>query len=689
MLTLPTSIRDATRRDLRSLVPAATLLTLWLVWIGSSGGFEARLWYPSGLFAASLLMIVIFGGGRLMPGHPLARAALLLFAAIVALSYLSILWSTSTGSALDASNQLALYLIVGWAFSLLRWTPRALAWLMVAWSVGVCAFCADAVLRAVAAPVLTPFFINGRFSTPMQYSNATGAVAVMAMWPALILSSRREVPAIGRAACLGIAAFLADFATLPQSRAALVGLFLTAPVALAVSAGRWRLMLRLGTVAGALAICLPRTVNVDRAVNAGRDVTPVLRHAASGMLWTAVAAIVTGAVVALCEDRFGGRAAGSAWPGAAFRRRLSRALLILAAVTAAIAVGVAEPRIAHLTATAVKSGSTDAGTGSARLLSASPEERLDYWRVALDDFSARPLLGIGAGNFGPTYDAARVFVKHSAFTHNLPLRVLGETGIVGELLFVAFLATALAGLLRGMREGDDLIRAASAIALCVSGYFLIHSCLDWVDEFPALAAPALALPLAAISLPAPPRQRRQRASARVRGIRPSAPVAGRVAATIVALGGVGIVVALTSGYLSLVYVHRAFVVFRATPGQAYHDLSLARSIDPLSANPSTSEGTISLYRGDVARSQTAFRRSLQQEDAWYPRVELALIAASRSQFASALPEVDAAVALDVHDPVVQQVRRLIVDHRRLDPFAVNQQLLQEASATSAVQSTIR
>jgi O-Antigen ligase len=350
----------------------------------------------------------------------------------------------------------------------------------------------------------------------------------------------------------------------------------------------------------------------------------------------------------------------------------------------------AAPRIGDAIHSVIRQGNTDAGTGSTRLLSASPEERFDYARVALHLFSGAPILGIGAGNFGRRYDALRTFVKHSEYTHNLPLRVLSETGVVGAALFVALLVVLTVGIWQAARFRDDLGRACAAIAMCVCGYFLIHSCLDWVDEFPALAAPALALPLAAIGLPgAQPSGRRVRRP-RWGGLRGPSPQARRMlAAGLAGVGGVVLALALGTSYLSVRLVDRAFAIARTSPAQAYDDLSVARSLAPLSVNPITSEGTLALYLGDTARSERAFQRSVSREDDWYPRLELALIDAAAGRFAAAQRELAVVTRLDANDPLVQEARQLVAERRRIDPISFNRQVLQEGASTAAVQKPIK
>ena len=227
--------------------------------------------------------------------------------ALVTFNYLSMLWADSPGSALDASNLLVLYAAIAWTFAVLPWTPRALTGLFCLWSLGVAVFCVVGLAQVTSATNLDPFFIDGRFSTPMSYPNATAALAVMGMWPALILSARRELPWWLRAACLPVAVFLAEFALLPQSRAALVGLICTVVVGPIVSSDRVRLLSRMVVVGGALAISVPRTVAVDDAVSAGRRAAPVLRHAANGMLLTSIAALVIGLLLAWLDPKWGWR----------------------------------------------------------------------------------------------------------------------------------------------------------------------------------------------------------------------------------------------------------------------------------------------------------------------------------------------------------------------------------------------
>ena len=663
-----------------------------MVWVPPSGAYFPDAWYPSALGAAALLVLTAIATGRALPQVRAARVALLGFAGLVALNYVSMLWAGAPGDALDAANKLLLYLAVAWTVSLVSMTPNSLTMLLAVWSLGVAAFCAVGLIQATGAARLDSFFFDQRYSDPLAYPNATAALAIMGMWPALILSARREIPAWIRVGLSAVAVFLADFAFLPQSRAALVGLVLTAPLVLALSANRVALLARAAVVGGALALSIPRTIHLDQTISADRPAAPALGHAASGMLLTTIAALVVGSLLVLAEARL--RSSGYPIRGAGDVGR--RGAIVLASAALAVVAGgaiIVTPAIGSAIRSVWKSGKTDAGTGSTRLFSGTPEERFDYIRVAVHIFESAPVLGIGAGNFGRRYDSLRHFQKHSQYVHNLPLRVLSETGVVGLALLVTIVAALAIGLLGAVRELDGVGRACAVAAFAVAAYFFVHASVDWVDEYPVLAAPALALPLAAIGLRTPKRRASaSRVTARLPRLpsgrlNPRAVRAGAFALLLVTYAGV--MVALSAPYLETRYVERAFATFRSRPSGAYHDLSRAASLNPFSAEPLISEGTIALSLDDSSRARSAFERAIRRQPSWYAYLELALLDAQAGQFNAALTQVSHAASLDRDDPVLTEARSEILRHKQIDPVSFNLNLLQGAEATVFHQQRIK
>lgn len=658
-----------TVRGLIPLIPAVAMIALWMVWIPASGAYFPNAWYPSALGVAALLAVMMIARVGVLPRTRAARIALLSFAALVAWNYLSILWAGSPGSALDASNKLLLYLLVGWAFSLLPWTPTTMAYALAAWAVGVGVFCAVGLIHATGASNLNPFFNSSRYATPLNYPNATAAIAVMGMWPALILSARKEVPVLARALLLALATFLAEFALLPQSRAAVLGLVLTTPLVLIASSDRVRLLLRMAVVGGGLAISAPRTVAVDTAINAGHHVGPPLAHAANGMLETSLAAFVIGALLALAEKHVS-FAIPSVRGRVPLGRRGTVALIVGAVLVVGIGGAVAAPSISHEVRTVVKKGNSDAGTGSTRLLSTTPEERFDYARVAWKLFTEDPVQGVGAGNFGRRYDPLRRFQKHSQYAHDVALRALSETGIVGLALTVAVVLALAIGLVKTRLELRGLGGACAVAALGIAAYFLVGDSVDWLDEFPVLAGAAFAFALGAIALRPGERRPSPGLSRPVRvGI-------GFAAACVTA----GVLIALVPAYLETRYVERAVSTFHSRPASAYADLRRATELNPLSADPFTTKGTISVVLGNYALARTAFEQAIGKEDDWYPRLELAVIDAHEGRFQAASSELNAAAKLDADDPVLSDARDEVRERKRIQPAQFDQQLTGGAEA---------
>ena len=119
--------------------------------------------------------------------------------------------------------------------------------------------------------------------------------------------------------------------------------------------------------------------------------------------------------------------------------------------------------------------------------------RYDFYRVALDEFVAHPLVGIGADNFQQQYLAHGRSEETPHYPHSVELRTLAETGLIGALLALVGLGAALLAAARGLRGPDPLGRAVVAAALAGFAYWVVHGSFDWFWEFAGLGAPAFAL----------------------------------------------------------------------------------------------------------------------------------------------------------------------------------------------------
>jgi hypothetical protein len=657
------------------LTPAVLLAVAWLLSIGADGGYYPEAWYPAADGALALLVVTSLIGRRVLPPGGAARGVLLCFAGLVAFNYLSIAWARAPGDALEASNELLLYLTVGWIVSLLPWTPRGTALLLGAFSLGIFGFCAVDLARATGAANLTSFFQADRYATPLAYTNATGCLAAMAVWPALVLSNRRELPLWLRPVLLSIAVFLVEFALLPQSRSALAAMVVTAVVVLVLAADRITLLLRFALIGAGLAVTLRRTLDVYTVVHAGGNVGPALGHAASGMLVTSLVALPVGLALGLGEKavraRLGRRLPRPRPPG-----RRSALVLTLVALVALVAVAVAvAPRVDRFARSELRAGRTDASPGSTRLFSASPEERFDYWRVAADLLASSPIGGVGSGNFGVHYDALRRFPKYSRFTHDLPLRVASETGVVGLGLFLAMIAVALAGLARAARQLGALGRGCVTAGLGVVAAFFVCAALDWMDEFPALAAPAFALLIVVLVTRVPARS--------APATEAHAPAARRrlaVTVGVVAAFEAAACVLVGIPYVALRYQDAATAQAGKRPQQAYADFRAAATLNPLSSSALIAEGDAAANLEQSGLARRSYAAALQREDTWYPHLQLALLDAQAGDFTGARLQLRAAERLDADDPLLPSAGALIDRHERVDPIAFDRLLRQGAGA---------
>ena len=219
------------------------------------------------------------------------------------------------------------------------------------------------------------------------------------------------------------------------------------------------------------------------------------------------------------------------------------------------------------------------------------------------------------------------------------MELLSELGIVGLALFIIAVVAAVLGVLRARRLGPSAA-ALAAIALASTGYWLVHTSVDWFWPYPAITAPILAL-LGCACAPAVRTQRRQ----------PGPPLAriGVVAAlALLALSAV-------PPFLSQRYVDDAYAGWRTDLDRAYDDLDRARSLNRLSDLPLLAEGSIAKAAGDRTRALAAFREAAEKRpEEWATHYLLAELLA-RSDPSQAREQIRTALELN---PLAFNVRAL-------------------------------
>jgi tetratricopeptide (TPR) repeat protein len=463
------------------LLGAAGLLLAAALFFSEASSPERLAW----IGGAAILAAGASGAAALFGVLPVPRlgregvAFVVLLAALVAWIGASIAWSAAPDRSWDNFNRGAVYL----AFAVLGLlvaaveprAPRRVAG-------GLAALLAGVAVWALAGKVVPALYDDyGRFArlrSPVGYWNGLALLCALGFPLALWLAARRAHGLALRVAGVVLAYALVVAVFLTYSRGGLA--------AAAFAIGAWLVLTeeRFESV-GALAVALPSAIAVVALglslPGVAEDRQPRDVRVEDGA-WFGVALVVGAILVAglaVAAGRYEARR-----PLSAARRRL---LLRGAAVAGAVAILVGGAALA------VWGAGVNADVvpqDPSRIGAAGSNNRLDWWQEAWEAFEGEPLLGTGAGSFELVHRQLRDRPSNDVTEpHNLALRFLSETGLVGFLLTAGTAAAGLVGAWRalGRLEGDER-EAAAALAVGVPTY-LLHGLVDFDWDFVAVSAP--------------------------------------------------------------------------------------------------------------------------------------------------------------------------------------------------------
>jgi tetratricopeptide (TPR) repeat protein len=640
-------------------LPAAAVAAVWLVWAVRDGGYFPTVWYPAGLLTAGLLLTLALARPPGAFARSPATPALVLLAAWTAWNAISLIWSDGPGAGREETNKLLTVVMMGAVMAATPWRPRSVTALLGVWS---------AVIAVVAAVDLTAFalddrpqdwLLESRYLGPMGYANGTAALGAMAFWPLLSISARPATPEPLRVLALPAAVVAILWALLPQSRGTMLAGALVVLLFVALSPHRVRVLSRLVIVGGALLLCVPALFEVYTASREGRPIGGVVDDAAIRVAIAAVLSLAASFALVGVENRIR--------PSARAVARLRRTALVagvLVVLTGGAVAAASSGRIADSLENRWDTFASDASVENtqtgARLGQVTADKRYDYWRVALDAFRDRPVGGIGAGGFEVRYTREKDYPKHSRYAHNIWLRALSETGAVGLALLVGALLAALGALVRARLRGPAEAYAAVAAAATLSTAFFLQCGLDWLEEVPAVLAPAVGLPLAVLR-------------ATVRSA--AAPALRRTVPAIVL--AVVAVAALVPSYVSIRQLERGDELRASEPQAAIEPYDRAASADPLQITPHLRTGFVGLQLGDAALARQGFEDALDVQENWVAHFELGLLDAQAGRFGPAERQLRRAAELNRNDPLVTDALAAVRDRQRLDPLEVNRQVLED------------
>ena len=622
----------------------ALAVIVFAVWIAKDAGYAPATWYTGGLFLVALAVVALLAYGRVSVSRP-ALAAIVLLGAFAAWNALSIAWSSDRGIAWDGANRTLLYFVVYALFVALPWRRASIPVLLVSLSLAALGIGLADLARAMGDPA--SFFSYGRFIAPAGYANAACAVYLFAFWPLTYIAARREPPAVVRGLLLAGGTALVELAVLTQSRGSLVAFPVAVVAYLLIVPRRLRAACALLVVALATLLAKNTLLDVFDPVRlSSTDADDAIRSALAAIAVSAAAVFILWTIVAVVDGRL----------------ELSARALRLAntAGLVVVAVGVVVGVLAV--------SRVDIGASWRHFKAGYPEEsgrshfslglgsnRYDFWRVAVEEFRAHPVGGVGADNFAEDYILERRSTEEPLYPHSLALRLPAQTGIVGTLLFLGFVVCAGFAVTRGSAFADGAARAAAAAAV----YYAIHGSGDWLWEFAGLGAPAFAWLGLAGSRP-------------VIATRRALPFRSGLAVAALIVG-----LSLVFPWLAELEARRAIRSWRSDSAGAFSDLGRSRDLDPLSARADLLEGAIASRTNDLPRMAAAFQRAIDRNDRdWYAHFELALADAGLRRWQPALAELARASRLNPREETILTVRSAVAAKHSIDRDQIDRLFVQ-------------
>ena len=320
------------------------------------------------------------------------------------------------------------------------------------------------------------------------------------------------------------------------------------------------------------------------------------------------------------------------------------AAIVLAVVAAAVALTIAVPHPVRSLDQRWTSFSHGSGyTPDSRLhLFSSGTNRYDIWRVALDEFVSSPIIGVGSDNFAVDYLRQRRAREAPIYPHSIALRILSQTGIVGALLFVGFLAAAFTVVGRSVRRRDPAAAVAVAGASAFV-YWFVHGTTDWLWEVPVLGTTAFALLAIAIRLGAGER---------------TPPEARRFPVVAVAIGVVAVVLSFGLPWIAAQETAVAARTWVSHRRAAFRRLDMAATLNPLSDVPAETKGLIAARSNDPAVARRAFADAVARNSVnWFSQLELGTMDAIVGDRRAALSALARARSLNPRAGVIVTVQR--------------------------------
>jgi O-antigen ligase len=583
------------------LAPCGLIVALGL----SGGGFDVVDRHLAGLGAWLVVVaLIVFGAGSSARiGRPLYWIAGLL-GSLVIWSALSSFWSGSVELSVIEADRVLVYLGFFLAAFLLAQTSES----RERFAEGIAVGFAVLVLAGLGSRLL-PHVIEvseglgsgARLRYPLGYWNANATMCGITV-ALLLWASRGARWSALRWLSVGVipATLLTLYFT--YSRGGLVTLAVASICLLALSADRLWLLATLAIGAlGALPALLAVQAHQSLADNTIAQAT--IDQGVTVLLILLAGTAVSIALFALLRrlERRSGPRTGRAVSLSRNPALLKRVALV-AAVLAVIAVALFGGHAWHQFSNSEIKTPQDP---SQHLSNLSGTGRHDFWRVAIDAFEEEPLVGHGAGTYVFSWDELRSIYLPALDAHSLYLESFAELGVVGGLLVIGLVLTALWVAFAAWCAAPPRRREAQAALLAAMVGFAVAAGFDWFWEIAGLAAVFF---LAAGAMAAA-RCEQLPADAAPRGQRRfGLAVVGLALAWVAAIALVGPLLVEHE-----IEASQEAVAAGDLTGATDH-AETARSIEPWAASPYLQLGLVAERAGEYPRAAEMLGKAIERED---------------------------------------------------------------------------
>jgi len=488
MTPLRPSVARARESEAVRLAGGFLIVTAAEVWISfRAGGFFAGSTAIATVAAGVALVVWLMSSRHPFHGLSPALGAVLSGLTLFALWTLcSQWWSHEPAHAVIEFDRALLYLLVA-AVAGLATNARRRRALLLAVLVATTVVCTCGLITRLLPEIwsVTSAVNPDRLSYPVSYWNTLGMVGAVGIIAAFHFAASRQEHPSTRALAAAATPLLTTAVLLTFSRASLVMLIVGLLLYLVLARQKASITALVAVVpaivAAGAAYASPGVVAgpMDpRAVADGHVVAPIVLGC------VVIAALTLLAARRLLEPRL------VAWtPSRRAVQRVAAATLV-GVVIALVAVDA--PSLASRAISSFVNGDEVPGRQGdirTRLVQLGNNGHLEHWRVGIEVFGNKPLLGAGAGSYADSWARYRRANFDVNDGHSLVVEVLSELGAVGGALIVFVLLALLIGGARRIRGPD---RALHAALLTIVTIWMVRAQVDWDWEMPALTAACLA-----------------------------------------------------------------------------------------------------------------------------------------------------------------------------------------------------